>query len=359
MSFPLNPLLSSGTHTRIPAIVYCGDCLDTIDGKTAHGLARYSRLFDILGFISTCNRIPAACEDAAPVYGSIEAALASIPKSIHALVIGMAPSFDWCDELFYKDIKYAIEAGLNIINGLHVRLTSNAELAELAARHNVMLKDLRVPPPLADWRDYSDISTPLGAAVILVLGMDRAIGKRTTAVLLSDALNRRGVRTELVTTGQTGILQGIRYGFPVDCLPLEVAVGMIQHMIVRAAEDTRAEIVVVEGQSAVGHPASTTSIAMLRAAAPTGYVLQIAPGRKHRVDYPSLKIPPINNEVRLIRCHTAAKLVALTVNPEGFPAERCLSTKRTLAKDYGVPTFDPIADGVDQHLEVILRLLSS
>src|SRR5258708_30917190 len=95
-------------------------------------------------------------------------------------------------------LRGSIAAGLDIETGLHVFLADDPELAALAARHNVELRDLRRPP--------ADLSTATGAnldvpgTIVLTVGSDCAIGKMTVSLELDREARLRGLPSHFVTT---------------------------------------------------------------------------------------------------------------------------------------------------------------
>ena len=103
---------------------------------------------------------------------------------------------------------------------------------------------------------------------IAVLGTDGAIGKRTTATILTEALNDRGIKAVLVGTGQTGLIQGARYGVALDAIPCQFCSGEMESAVVEAFEGEHPDVIVVEGQGALSHPAYLTSSFILRGASP-------------------------------------------------------------------------------------------
>src|SRR3972149_1762639 len=113
-----------------------------------------------------------------------------------------------------------------------------------------------------------------------VLGTDGAIGKRTGALLLTDALNDAGIRAACGAAGQTGLLQGSEYGVPLDAIKGDFMVGELEAEIVRAHDETKARVVVVEGQGSISHPAYVCGTrAVLMASMPSGILMMDALAR--------------------------------------------------------------------------------
>jgi uncharacterized NAD-dependent epimerase/dehydratase family protein len=100
--------------------------------------------------------------------------------------------------------------------------------------------------------------------VIAMLGTDCACGKMTTAVELNKALNNLGLKSIMIATGQTSLMQGAKYGASMDALISQFAIGELENAVVQAFEQEHPDIILVEGQSAVSHPAFMSSIAILK-----------------------------------------------------------------------------------------------
>ena len=126
---------------------------------------------------------------------------------------------------------------------------------------------------------------------IAVLGTDGAIGKRTTAVILTRALNERGIKAVMVGTGQTGLIQGARYGVALDAIPCQFCSGEMEAAVVEAFEAEHPDVIIIEGQGALSHPAYLSSTFILRGARPDAVILQHAPARRMLGDFPAVPTP--------------------------------------------------------------------
>lgn len=126
----------------------------------------------------------------------------------------------------------AIDLGMNVVNGLHEFLNDDPEFAAASAAKNVVILDVRKPRAKKDLRTFSGRIAEVACPRIAVLGTDCAIGKRTTATILTRALNDCGVKAVMVGTGQTGLIQGARYGVSLDAVPSQFCSGELEAMIV-------------------------------------------------------------------------------------------------------------------------------
>ncbi len=215
------------------------------------------------------------------------------------------------------------------------------------------LVDVRKPRPIRDAKQFGDLSRKLPCLRIPVLGTDGAIGKRTTALLLTDALNAVGIPTTFVATGQTGLLQGSAYGVPLDSIKGDFMVGELESEIVRAYQETAARVIVVEGQGSISHPAYVCGTrAILMASMPSGIVMMHAPARKTRSfrrDVVAWPMPSIEEEIEWLQFYTriagGGKVLGIGINHENMTREEVETTIRTYEERYGLPTADPLWHG--------------
>ena len=204
------------------AIVYCQGAFNTTYGKTAHGLVRFTRRYKILGVIDDTY----AGEDAGqvidgdpngiPIYRGLEEALAGNSGQVTHMVMGVAPDGGRLDSASRKAVIQALKKGLNVDSGLHEFLTEDSELIALAQTNGVLIRDVRKPPPSNQLHFFSGCIEQVKSLKVAVLGTDSAVGKRTTAWLLVQGLQKKGIATELIGTGQTAWLQGARFGVLMD-----------------------------------------------------------------------------------------------------------------------------------------------
>ena len=151
--------------------------------------------------------------------------------------------------------------------------------------------DVRKPRPKKDLRIFSGRIAQVTCPRIAVLGTDCAIGKRTTSTILTQALNASGLKAVMVGTGQTGLIQGARYGIALDAVPSQFCSGELEATIIEAFEGEDPDVIIIEGQGALSHPAYSTSAFILRGSCPDAVVLQHAPGRPHRCDFEQMTMP--------------------------------------------------------------------
>lgn len=341
---------------RPRALVLCEGAFGLPQGKTANGLVRHSRRYEVVGVIDATK----AGQDAGEVLDGSPNGIPIVPTlgegiekgAADTLIVGVATFGGYLPEDFRPVIREAIERGLTVVAGLHEHLSEDPEFRALAAMRGVSLVDVRKPRPLRELRQFSDLSRKLPCLRLPVLGTDGAIGKRTTAILLADALDRAGIPTTFVATGQTGLLQGAEYGVPVDAIPGDFVVGELEWEIHRAYEATKPRVIVVEGQGSISHPAyvmGTRAICM--AAMPQAIVLQHAPARKvrrFRSDVVSWPMPSVDDEIRLLEAFSPGKVIAIALNHEDMSRAEIDATAAEYEARYGLPACDPLWHGVDK-----------
>ena len=339
---------------RASAIIYCQGAFGTTNGKTAHGLVRRSSRYRVLSVVDAKH----AGEDAGeilggvrlgiPVFGRIEEALQaalSLDQDPSHMVIGLAPDGGRMGAEVRRDVILAIRHGLDIDSGLHDLLTEDPDLEYLAFSHGVSLRDVRKPPPKSMLHFFSGRIEEVESLVVAVLGTDSAVGKRTTAWLLVDALVRAGLKAEMVGTGQTAWFQGARFGLVMDCLPNDFVAGEIEHAVVSAWDKCRPDVIVVEGQGSLMHPAYPGGFEILAAARPRAVVLQHAPARRDYDGFPGHQIHPLAHQIEAIECVSGTPVVAVTVNHEALDAADITSVCDRIASEADRPAFDVLAGG--------------
>lgn len=348
------------------AVILCEGYFGQNTGKTANGLVRYSKRYEITAVIdrTKSGRDAGDVLDGKPNGIPIVADLAEAREKgrPETLIIGVATFGGYIPNEFRSTIRAAIEAGLNVVAGLHEYLNDDAELAALAKEHDVRLVDIRKPRPVRESKQFSDLARKLPCLRIPVLGTDGSIGKRTTALILTDALNGAGIPTTFVATGQTGLLQGSSYGVPLDSIKGDFMVGELESEIVRAHEETKAKVIVVEGQGSISHPAYVCGTrAIINASMPSGMLMMHAPARKTRSfrrDVVAWPMPTVEEEMRWLEFFSGgAKVLGLGVNHENMTREEVEATVREWEERYQLPTADPLWHGCTKFVERIRPML--
>lgn len=345
------------------AVILCEGQFGRPPGKTAAGLVRHSLRFRILGVVDSTKAGKDAGEvldgkkNGIPIFSSMEDALKRLAERPDWLIIGVATVGGMLPKEFRPPIKSSIENGINIISGLHEWLGQDSEFSEHAKRHGVKIVDIRKEPPLDKMHHYRGLACKMDCVRIPVLGTDAATGKRTTAIILTKELNSKGIRTVFVATGQTGLLQGSKYGIPLDAIRGDYVVGELENAIAQAYEDEHPQVIIIEGQGALSHPAYVTgSRAIVSASCPSTIVLQHAPAREYRSYHPELKFPnsTIDLEIDLIKVYAKSDIIGITINHTGMTRAEVEKKIQEYEKTYGVPACDALVDGTGKIADAII-----
>ncbi|MGB8701992.1 MAG: DUF1611 domain-containing protein, partial [Thermosynechococcaceae cyanobacterium] len=245
----------------------------------------------------------------------------------------------------------AMEHGMDIINGLHQFFSEDQEFAQKAAQCGIQIKDIRKPPQLNDLHVFTGKISRVTVPVIAVLGTDCACGKMTTAVELNKALIGLGIKSIMVATGQTSLMQGAKYGATMDALISQFAIGEIEHAVVQAFDHENPDIILVEGQSSVSHPAFMSSVGILKGCMPDGIILQHPPARKFRCDFPDLAMPTIESEIQLIEAISQSQVIAIALSHENLTTEKTLKIIEDYEQNLKLPTTDVLTYGCQKLIQ--------
>lgn len=351
---------------RLPegnAIVYCEGAFNTPNGKTSHGLVRFTHRYRILSVIDSRY----AGMDAAdvldgkskniPIYASIVEAVQASRQANHPathLVVGLAPDGGRLSIEARLDIKKAIEKGLNVDCGLHDFLSEDPEMAALAARHKVQIRDIRKPPDRSRLHFFSGKIEEVKALKIAVLGTDSAVGKRTTAWLIVKGFQIRGISAEMIGTGQTAWMQGARFGVVMDALVNDFVSGEIEHAVFSAWQESAPRVIVIEGQGSLMNPAYPGGFEILAAGRPDVIVLQHAPARREYDGFPGYPLQPLAHQIQAIELLSAKPVVALAINHEDLPDNQIPLICEAIKIAIGLPAFDVLRDGPEELVNILI-----
>jgi uncharacterized NAD-dependent epimerase/dehydratase family protein len=320
-------------------------------GKTARGVLRYRR-DDVVAILDSTRAGEA--DDGVPVVGGVEGALPFKPTTA---LVGVATQGGRFPPAWIEILKNCIAAGLDIENGLHVFLADDPELASLAARHKVELRDLRRPP--ADLSTASGANLDVPGTIVLTVGSDCAIGKMTVSLELDRDARSRGLRSIFVPTGQTGIaIAG--WGIAVDAVVADFIAGAAERLVVEGSA-RGGELLWVEGQGAILHPVySGVTLGLYHGSVPHLLVLcheagaieiEGAGGGPHR-------IPPLPELVdlheRLSLPARRAKVAAVALNTRRLSESEARAALAAAEAETGLPADDPVRFGAARLVDAVL-----
>lgn len=344
------------------AIVYCEGAFNTPNGKTAHGLVRFTERYRIIGVIDSryagqdAAKVLDGTSRGVPIFASIAEAISAARKhglNPTHLVIGLAPDGGRLPPEARAAVKDALRSGLNVDSGLHDFLSDDPDIAALARELGVKIRDIRKTPPRSELHFFSGKIEEVDSCIVALLGTDSAVGKRTTAWMLVHALRKAGSKAEMIGTGQTGWMQGAKYSIILDSLINDFVSGEIEHAVWSAWKENRPDFIVLEGQGSLMNPAYPGGFELLAAGRPRCVVLQHAPARKEYDGFPGYPIQPLAQQINAIQIISGKPVVAVTINHENIPADQIESTCQRIEQETGLPTLDPLTQGAERLVTVV------
>lgn len=344
------------------AIVYCQDSFTSTVGKTAHGLVRRTERYTLLAVVDRMH----VGRDAGDVLEGRPRGIPFQPDVATAvtwarekgtpathLVIGLAPDGGRLAPDDRAAVRTAIDLGLNVDSGLHDFLADDPELAELARARKVTLRDVRRTPPRSDLHGFTGKIQQVRCQKVALLGTDSAVGKRTTAWFLVEALRAAGRKAELIGTGQTAWLQGARFGILLDSLINDFVAGELEHAVWRAWTEARPDVVVVEGQGSLMNPAYPGGLEILAATRPDLIFLQHAPSRREYDGFPGHPMHPLPRQIQALELISEKPVAAIVINQEGLDATAVRREQERIREETGLPVVVPLLDGVGVLVDVL------
>ena len=300
---------------------------------------------------------PGESYEGIPVVASVQDGLQYEPTTA---LVGVATQGGRFPPAWRELLKASIEAGLDVESGLHEFISDDPELVGLAARHNVELRDLRRPP--ADLNVPTGENLELAAKTVLTVGSDCAIGKKTVAIELDREAKRRGLKSQFVPTGQTGVaIAG--WGIAVDAVVADFIAGAAERLVVEGAR-RGGELLIVEGQGSLVHPAySGVTLGLMHGSAPHAYVLCHVANATHIEGYPDHPLPPLTELVELHERASLplrlAKVAAIALNTRELSDDEARAAARAVTDETGLPADDPVRFGSGTVLDAVLAVLQS
>ncbi len=353
--------LSGSAQIDGTAVVYSEASFGAMDGKTANGLVRHSEKYEILSVIDSekagldSGEVLGDKPNGIPICTDLADAITVAGRVPDFFIFGMAPASGMLSPLERGVVLDAIGRGMSIVNGLHEFLNDDPEFVAAKAAHNVTILDVRRPRDKKDLRMFSGSIAKVTCPRVAVLGTDGAIGKRTTATVLTQALNERGIKAVLVGTGQTGIIQGARYGVALDAIPCQYCSGEMEATVVEAFEGEHPDLIVIEGQGALSHPAYLTSSFILRGSRPDAVILQHAPARRRLGDFADMPMPTPVSEIDLIETFAATKVIGLTINHEDMTDAEVAAAIILYECELGIPATDALTRSPERLVDMVVR----
>lgn len=343
------------------AIILTQGLLDTENGKTAHGLIRGSDRFNIIGVVDyvcagrDAGEVLDGKNRQIPIFKDVKTAVEQLPIPPQYIIIGVAVAGGKIPAEMLDALKDAIKLGLNIINGLHEFLNDKPDFVELAKQHKVSITDVRKAKKAYEMQYWSGQIKDVKAPRVAVLGMDCAVGKRTTSRFLVEECRKQGLKAEMISTGQTGWMQDGKYAFILDSTLNDFVTGELETQIIKCDEEAQPDVIFLNGQSALRNPIGPTGAELLLSGQAKWVILQAIPARKYyegTEDNIMAEIPSVASEIELIKMY-GSEVIAVTLNTHGLTTDEARKTQSILRGELGLPVILPLEDGVGEVVDVL------
>jgi uncharacterized NAD-dependent epimerase/dehydratase family protein len=320
---------------QAPYLLFLGDVTDSTDAKTALGLRQWApeRCF------GEWSLPGATVSTGLPKLSPSQAAL----KGARSLVIGVAPVGGAIAAAWIPELLASLEAGLDIVSGMHTRLETVPGLAAAAEKFGRRLINIRTPPPnlpVGDGRRRT-------GRRLLTVGTDCALGKKYTAIALTRGLATRGIDAHFRATGQTGILIS-GSGIPIDSVVADFIAGAAESLSPDAAPD---HWDIVEGQGSIFHPSyAGVSLGLLHGTQPDVIVMCHEAGRERIAGLEQYAIPSLPEAIELTlalarRTNPAVRCAGVSLNTAKYDTHRVDEVLAKARERLDMPVADPIRGG--------------
>lgn len=351
---------------KASAIVLTHGMLASDMAKTCHGLLRGTERFDLKAVIDYAH----VGQDAGvvldgkvrgvPVFSSVSEYMMQAANTPQYCIVGVALPGGKLPDAFRAQLLDAMRFGISIVNGLHTLLGDDPEFSRVAKDYGVTILDVRRPRPASELQFWTGAIMQVKAPRIAVLGTDCALGKRTTCRFLMETCRQHGIQAEMIYTGQTGWMQGSRYGFIFDSTLNDFISGEIERAIVACDQEACPDLILIEGQSALRNPSGPCGAEFICSGGAKGVVLQHAPGRLYYEGTEALQylIPPVESEIALIQAY-GAQVLAITLNEQNMSDADLEAWRAEKESQLGIPVLRPLKEGVVRLLPVIRAFLEA
>ncbi|NET73211.1 MAG: DUF1611 domain-containing protein, partial [Sphaerospermopsis sp. SIO1G2] len=275
-----------------------------------------------------------------PIVASTSAALQYQPE---VLVIGIAPKGGMIPDDYWPDIKDALQAGMSLVNGLHIQLANIPDLQALL-KPGQLIWDVRKEPSNLDIA--SGLARTLSCRRVLTVGTDMAIGKMSTSLELHWAAKSRGWNSKFLATGQTGLmLEGD--GIALDAVRVDFAAGAVEQLVMRFGKHY--DILQIEGQGSLLHPGSTATLPLIRGSQPTHLILVHQFGQTHNRNNPYVPIPPLPEVIKMYEMVASGAgafgkimVAGVALNTRDLDEDTATAAIAQVTSETGLPCTDPV-----------------
>ncbi len=344
------------------ALVFTLGLLNQGFAKTAHGLIRGSDRFNVKAVIDPAfegqdaGEVMDGKQRGIHVYSSIDDALKAYPEISYAIV-GIAPIGGKLPKELLDQLLICAERGLSIVSGLHEYVSDQPAIVEAVTRSGSSITDIRKPKSKSELHFWSGKIFEVKCPIIAVIGMDCAIGKRSTTRFLIEGCRQVGIKAEMISTGQTGWMQDGRYGFVLDSTYNDFVAGELEHWILSCYENERPDVIFLEGQSSLRNPSGPCGSELLVSGNAKKVILVHAPKRRYFDDDPKWgALPTVQSEIALIQAY-GSEVIGLALNTKDCTLEESQKFSAQLEIELKIPVVLPLEEGVSDLISSIQKLV--
>ena len=320
---------------KAPYLIFFGEEKDLAYAKTGQGIVHWRP-----ELVAGQLRFPGSQVDMGVPDMTVDEA---VSQGVRSLIIGVAPIGGIIPDNWWNVIMDAVYQGLDIVNGLHLKLKDNPKVVEAASQSNSRLIDIRVPPK----------NLPVGTGMkrlgkrLLTVGTDCAVGKKYTALALDKSMREAGMNSTFRATGQTGIII-VGAGIPIDAIKADFISGAAE---ILSPDNTEDHWDVIEGQGTLFHPGySGVSLGLLHGSQPDAFVVCHDATRKVMSGWEHYPIPSIGECIDIHnqlgqRTNPDISCVGISINTSGLHKYKRQEYLDNLQTETGFPCIDPLMDG--------------
>ena len=318
-----------------PHLLFLGDVVEAGFAKTAFGLRDWAGDRCIGEYALPGAKVSLGLAKLTP--------RAAAAQGARSMVIGVANVGGHIPPSWYGALLEALEAGLDIVSGMHMRLASLPGLQSAADRNNRRLIDVRTPPP----------GIPVASGLkrsgrrILTVGTDCALGKKYTALAITRGLKARQINATFRATGQTGIMIAGE-GMPLDSVVADFIAGAAEVLSPNAPAD---HVDVIEGQGSIFHPSyAGVALGLLHGSQPDSFIVCHEPGRTHVLGHPEFALPSIEQVIEQTIAlgrltNPGIRCAGVSLNTAKLDADEVLREFVRVERRLSLPVADPMRGG--------------
>ncbi len=344
------------------AIILTNGVYDTKSAKTAHGLVRGSFRFKIVAIIDSkffgkdAGELLDGNNRNIPIYKDVFSFL-DLKIKVDYCIVGVASAGGVLPDEMRSDIILSLKSGLSIVNGLHSFIQDDKEISTIAKDNGVKIHDIRKPRERDLLSFWSGKINNVDCPKVAVMGTDCGLGKRTTAKLIVETLRKNSFKSEMIFTGQTGWMQGWKYGFILDSTYNDFVSGELEKMIHECYKNENPDFILIEGQAALRNPSGPCGSEFLVSCDVDAVILQHSIKRKYFDGWKDVgcKMPSLKSEIELINMY-GKEVLGITLNTSDMSEKEKKDTKKELEKELKIPVILPVEEGVDELIPVLVEL---